>query len=75
MARREATGRMDGWIRGWGGMGGSSGEPDLTNELIAGESCSLTRITARSPYLHLQKRMIVSKIYFDFVCNVLVVGV
>ena len=51
------------------------GEPDLTNELIAGESCSLTHITARSPYLHLQKRMIVSKIYLDFVCNVLVVGV
>ena len=63
------------------GLGGGEGwvdhrgEPDLTNELIAGESCSLTHITARSPYLHLQKRMIVSKIYFDFVCNVLVVGV
>ena len=54
--------------RGW--IGGSSGEPDLTNELIAGGAHSPTSLLIRI----CKERKSVGKIFLDFVRNVGVGG-
>ena len=52
--------RLEGWLDhvreegGGGWIGGSSGDPDLTNELIAGEQLTHPHHCKLALYLHLQ---------------------